>query len=455
MQIVLLILLAFILRVVVINQSFWLDEAVSVLAANKFGYTGLINEFTKYDFHPPLFYVILKFWGSIFGYGEVALRLLPILFGIGTVWVVYKIARELKINATIAGLLMATSPLHVYYSQEVRMYPLVAFFVSLAFLLFFRILKKERLIYWIVFSFSLVVFMALDYVPIFALPAFPLIAFLFKKKRGFYFRLFAASLPLFIIFVLWSPLLFGQIVSGRELANSLPVWKQIIGSPTFKELALVWVKFIVGRITFYNKFLYGLLILGVSSIFGYAFLNGIKKKSKQLAAWFFIPIILGFLFSFFVPAFSYFRFLYLLPSFYLIIASAVESRLAISILLIINIVCLGFYYGNRSNWREEWREAVAFVEASASKDDVVLFDFGEPFAPWQWYSTNRVEAFGLKGNDLNGLVKKRHGVWYFEYLADISDPQRDLPKQLSSFGFYEVNEYGFRGVGEIHHLKKI
>ncbi|MBI4037111.1 glycosyltransferase family 39 protein, partial [Candidatus Daviesbacteria bacterium] len=164
MQIVLLILLAFILRVVVINQSFWLDEAVSVLAANKFGYTGLINEFTKYDFHPPLFYVILKFWGSIFGYGEVALRLLPILFGIGTVWVVYKIARELKINATIAGLLMATSPLHVYYSQEVRMYPLVAFFVSLAFLLFFRILKKERLIYWIVFSFSLVVFMALDYV---------------------------------------------------------------------------------------------------------------------------------------------------------------------------------------------------------------------------------------------------------------------------------------------------
>ncbi|MBI4036886.1 glycosyltransferase family 39 protein, partial [Candidatus Daviesbacteria bacterium] len=159
-----IVLLAFFLRLIALNQSFWLDEAISTLVVNKFSYTGLIFEFPKFDFHPPLFYLILKFWGSIFGFSEAAVRVLPVLFGVLTVWIVYKIARQLKINAVIAATLIATSPLHIYYSQEVRMYPFVAFFVSLAFLLFFRILKKERLIYWIVFSFSLVVFMALDYV---------------------------------------------------------------------------------------------------------------------------------------------------------------------------------------------------------------------------------------------------------------------------------------------------
>jgi len=401
-------------RLVVINQSFWLDEAISVLAANKFGYRELISEFAKYDFHPPLFYLILKFWGNIFGFSEVAVRLL----------------------------------------QEVRMYPIAAFFVALSFLFFIKLLKNQTPKVWALFSVSLLVFMTLDYVPVFILPVFWMIPIFAKKKKEFYLKLGLSFLPLFLMFVFWLPTFTVQLTSGRELSRSLPLWTRVVGSPTLKELALIWVKFIVGRITFFNKFLYSLVILAVSVFFGYTFLNGMKAKMRTLGIWFLAPVFLGFLFSFFVPAFSYFRFLFLLPAFYLIIASGVRSKLAIGILVGINLICLGFYYSNKNNWREEWREAVSFVEINAKNDEIALFEFKEPFAPWEWYSTGSVAAEGAKDKNVQDLVKDKKGVWHFEYLADITDPEKALLKDIAAEGFIEVSQTSFRGVGKVTYLRR-
>src|SRR3972149_2842313 len=50
-----------------------------------------------------------------------------VLAGMGTVWVVYKITKS-----KVAALLLATSGLAIYFSQEVRMYQLASFFVALA-----------------------------------------------------------------------------------------------------------------------------------------------------------------------------------------------------------------------------------------------------------------------------------------------------------------------------------
>jgi uncharacterized membrane protein len=71
-----------ILRLVSLNQSLWLDEATTALASKM----SLANLFTKFfpgDFHPPLYYLIMKFWTSIFGYSEISLRFPSIVL----VWV--------------------------------------------------------------------------------------------------------------------------------------------------------------------------------------------------------------------------------------------------------------------------------------------------------------------------------------------------------------------------------
>ena len=122
-----IVLLALILRLISLNQSLWLDEATSALVARDYSWNLIFGQFLPGDFHPPLYYMLLKIWGLFFGTSEIALRSLSVVAGVATVYLVYKI-----VNATTAALLLATSGLHIYFSQEVRMYQLASFFVALA-----------------------------------------------------------------------------------------------------------------------------------------------------------------------------------------------------------------------------------------------------------------------------------------------------------------------------------
>ena len=122
-----ILFLSFVLRVISVNQSLWIDEATSVLTARDFSFSEIITKFSPGDFHPPLYYLILKIWTAIFGSGEVGVRLLSVMAGVGTVYLIYQIANKfIRVNYSnfpgTAALLLATSGLHIYYSQEARMY---------------------------------------------------------------------------------------------------------------------------------------------------------------------------------------------------------------------------------------------------------------------------------------------------------------------------------------------
>src|SRR5471030_1173670 len=114
-----ILIFSFVLRIISIGQSLWLDEATSAMTTRM----SLSNFFTKFmpgDFHPPLYYLLLRLWTLFFGSSEVALRSLSVLFGVATVYVLYLLGKELigKKTGIIAAILLATSGLHIYYSQE-------------------------------------------------------------------------------------------------------------------------------------------------------------------------------------------------------------------------------------------------------------------------------------------------------------------------------------------------
>jgi len=144
MIIVGIIVIGFILRIINLNQSLWLDEAVQAITAqNSFSY--IFQEITG-DFHPPFFHFLMHFWVRIFGLSEVSLRLPSVLFGVGTIYFLYKIAVyiHLKNVAILAAIFLATAPFHIYYSQEARMYSLAAFLTTGSFYFFLRILEDDR-----------------------------------------------------------------------------------------------------------------------------------------------------------------------------------------------------------------------------------------------------------------------------------------------------------------------
>ena len=103
-------------------QSLWYDEGISAHQLTR-SFPEILRA-AALDTHPPLYYWSLKAWADAFGSSELALRSLSAAWGVLAVVLTFLLGRRLfgTLAGTLAALLLAVSPLSVYYSQEVRMY---------------------------------------------------------------------------------------------------------------------------------------------------------------------------------------------------------------------------------------------------------------------------------------------------------------------------------------------
>jgi hypothetical protein len=140
----------FLLRLYQIDfQSIWYDEAFSIFHSNK----DLAHILTLNDNTPPLFWILLHFWIKITGLNEISVRILPVIFGTCSVIALYLVAKEILSDdvALFSSLLLSVSPLHIYYSQELRAYSLFCLLCLISMLYFIKLFKnaspKNYLIY--------------------------------------------------------------------------------------------------------------------------------------------------------------------------------------------------------------------------------------------------------------------------------------------------------------------
>ena len=121
-------------------QSFWNDEGNSARIAERS--LPLITAAAAGDIHPPLYYYLLHAWRGVFGSSEFALRSLSAVLGVLVVWLTYLIARclfDVPI-ALMSAAVAAVNPFQIYYSQEARMYMLLAAISAAATLVLIRLL---------------------------------------------------------------------------------------------------------------------------------------------------------------------------------------------------------------------------------------------------------------------------------------------------------------------------
>jgi 4-amino-4-deoxy-L-arabinose transferase-like glycosyltransferase len=122
-----LILLTLVLRLARLGfQPLWWDEGWSLYFAT--ADVGSLLELTAVDIHPPGYYLLLKAWIWAFGSSIPSIRLLSVLIGSSTVLLIGLVGRTYlgRRGGLLAALLLAVSPFHIFYSQEVRMYGLAA-----------------------------------------------------------------------------------------------------------------------------------------------------------------------------------------------------------------------------------------------------------------------------------------------------------------------------------------
>ncbi len=97
----------------------------------------------RHSSFPPLYYVILNLWVSIFADSEWSLRFISASFSGLTVFVVYKLGKELfgRQVGLFAAAVLALSSFNINFAQTAKPYGLFWFLTSLSFLFFFRYVK--------------------------------------------------------------------------------------------------------------------------------------------------------------------------------------------------------------------------------------------------------------------------------------------------------------------------
>ena len=450
-----------ILRVVNLNQSLWLDEAAQALESAG-SFRGLFEIYA--DFMPPLFHLLLYGWMRISD-SEWWMRLISVVCGVGTIYYLYKLA-ALKIHkhvAYYAAFLLALSPFHIYYSQELRPYALATLLATAS--TYYFVQKK-----WWPYALSSLLMIYSLYTTPFLLLSHGIYTSVFDRKKikqWFFSMVFIAA-----GFLPWLPAFLKQLSGGSQLADVWTGWSSAVSVEPFKSLPLTLAKFTLGRVTIDNKIFYAAVVGFIILLIAILLWSAFKKWKKETVELFFystLPVCAIFVLSFVLPVIAPQRVLFILPLFLLLIAMGIRAlprttqTIALLVFMLPSIYGLSQYYINPRFQRENWRDATTYVEKKATDKTQVLFGFPEPFAPYIWYRKNPSLGIGVAKNfvvreddlkKVDQIIQTNTQLHFFQYLTDLSDPEKKIPAYLESKGYKNTETKDFSGVGLVYTYTK-
>lgn len=197
---IVLILFIFIVVGIIIRLSlvgrtdFWYDEAFTgtVLREN---WQSMFNVLIEDKVHPPIYYVSLKLWATLFGYQDSVLRMFSVFWGIVLIPVTYLFGRMLdkdvakgRLIGLLAAFFAAFSPYFFIYSVEARPYSLLMVFGALSAIAFYKSIttspyKFNR--YWLITIIILLASLLVHYLSIINLFFYILVYIIYRLyKRG-------------------------------------------------------------------------------------------------------------------------------------------------------------------------------------------------------------------------------------------------------------------------------
>lgn len=451
--------LALLLRVVISYQSFWHDEAAT-LVISTLPFKQIIDAITA-DFHPPLFYMIMSVWMKLGVTTEWFLRLPNIFFGVVTAYVLGRMVYETT-NREYAGLyaflLLAINPLHVYYSQELRMYSLAALLGTTTW--YFLIKKSPRAdTYWLITS-------LLGFYTFYGLWINWLIQILWLtySKRLKVIHVFA-----FIGVAPWLPVLFKQLEGGKFIQEMFPGWAVISGKTSIKSVSLIFLKFVTGRINIKgDNTLTAISAISVLYVLFLVYKSLKIKESRVYAIWLFATLFIATSISFFTPILGYWRYITLIPPFIALISIYVTDSKRNAIWGIgVNLIfgfCLVTFWMIPSFWREDWKSAEDFISKFDHNKTVIVTSFIGELPAIKWYMPEYKQVYTKRylntdEDRFNQLLlnstKDMNDFFIFDYLNDLSDSNRLTARWFSNAGFKLIGQYDFNGVGIVSHYRSL
>lgn len=336
--------------------SFWTDEALTVLDARRFPYIFRIN---------PIPYAAVKLSISIFGESEWSARLIPALFGIASIPIMYLIASRIfnRRAGLISSLLLAALPWHLFWSQNARSYSFALFWSLTCAGSFYLALERDdpKLLICSLLSYlALVGSHLLSGALIFGLALYLIL--LWRLPVGRPKGLRRRNLLVFL--------------SPFALASLLAFYP-----PVFKLITSGWGHNIWARSPLYILMTLGWGVsLPVAALSIYALLKAPAKPDRGLIfalCYAGAPLISFLIGSLFQNVAGYYLF-FTVPA-YLMLAGYVCDRLWGRVGPLLLAICLldmaawdYLYFAEENGGRPMWREALELVSSEMREGDVVV-----------------------------------------------------------------------------------
>lgn len=129
------------------GRSLWLDETYSAWFS-ALTLRELWTTVPLYETHPPMYYTLLKGWGTLFGTGEAALRSLSVAASVATIFMLAVCGRLLRAGplvekaGLVAALFLAVNRGNIEYAQQARPYALETLCAAAAIVLSLVLLRR-------------------------------------------------------------------------------------------------------------------------------------------------------------------------------------------------------------------------------------------------------------------------------------------------------------------------
>lgn len=397
-----LLFLAFALRVYRLDaQDIWGDEAFSIFLSQQ-----SLNVVVAgaSDTHPPFYPFLLWGWLQLVGSSAFATRALSALIGTLVVPLMFVLAKQIaapRRAVWFAAWFATISPLLIYYSQETRMYELVAILALASTYLAVRVIQTRRArldaAYWFVSALAIYT----HYSAFFVLAAQNLFALvMLRRKRAALARWFALQLALILAYVPWI------LVQTTFLQSK--------ASARFEEWGWSGIELIFGKT--FLAFSIGLtveaplaqfatvLFLTMAAIGVFALVRAHRARGALVPLYFIVPIVIAYIVNPIMPFFFERYVLVALPGFILLIAFGLDflmrynARLAlgiIGILILFNAFALGEYFYNDAYAKGKYGKMMAYIAAHAQPGDALVLNNPLQKPLYRYYAPRNLPAYFL------------------------------------------------------------
>jgi uncharacterized membrane protein len=463
-----IVLLSYGLRVSgLTSESLWIDEGYSLALA-----THSVKEIvqgTAADQHPPLYYMLLHFW--LFPSQSVFfLRYFSVLIGVlgvaGAILLGCSLLNR-KIGL-LAGFFLACSPMHIWYSQEARMYILLSVETTFSVYSLWRLMNNSSRFYFYIYLLSTLGALYTHYFAGFVIIFENLIAlcWVLKGERNFLRKWASIQCIIFVAFAPWLPIALYQALYHKmkwipplTIETVLNTLVLMVFGDSYSQVPLL--VFIIIEVLFMAGMLRGMLCA----------LSNKKQRHRFffVSLWFVFPLLIIVVISQKYPMFQSKQLLFLITPLLMLIAGALIElptlqRLIIlgmiNVLIIISLVNL-----YTLNTKQDWREVATYVERNYRPGDLLYFNPAAGTLVFRVYVKEPIPIDGyppgynvVKGGwegdivtpeiahkVMRGFSGRYNRVWLIEFTSHFWDPGGFLAAWLGQYGQL-IDDKQFRGI---------